>query len=79
MDFGCYDTVIDCRSPAEYAEDHIPGAISAPVLDDSERATVGTHGIVIRPAELAMLLDGIDLNGIKRRKRYQRPQTAPTT
>jgi tRNA 2-selenouridine synthase len=42
VDFGSYDTIVDCRSPAEYAEDHIPGAISAPVLDDSERATVGT-------------------------------------
>jgi tRNA 2-selenouridine synthase len=42
VDFKRYDTIIDCRSPAEYAEDHIPGAISAPVLDDTERATVGT-------------------------------------
>jgi tRNA 2-selenouridine synthase len=42
VDFRSYDTVIDCRSPAEYAEDHIPGALSAPVLDDAERATVGT-------------------------------------
>jgi len=42
VDFGSYDTVIDCRSPSEYAEDHIPGAVSAPVLDDAERATVGT-------------------------------------
>ena len=42
MDFKPYDTVIDCRSPAEYALDHIPGAVSAPVLDDAERATVGT-------------------------------------
>jgi tRNA 2-selenouridine synthase len=42
VDFRSYDTVIDCRSPAEYAEDHIPGAVSAPVLDDTERATVGT-------------------------------------
>jgi len=31
-------------------------------------------GFVIRPAELAMLLDGIDLAHIKRRKRYQRPR-----
>jgi tRNA 2-selenouridine synthase len=30
------------RSPAEYAEDHILRAISAPVLDDAERAKVGT-------------------------------------
>jgi tRNA 2-selenouridine synthase len=37
-----FDSIIDCRSPAEYTEDHIPGAISAPVLDDAERATVGT-------------------------------------
>jgi tRNA 2-selenouridine synthase len=37
-----FDTVVDCRSPSEYAEDHIPGAISAPVLDDAERAAVGT-------------------------------------
>jgi tRNA 2-selenouridine synthase len=42
VDFKRYDSVIDCRSPAEYAEDHIPGAILAPVLDDVERATVGT-------------------------------------
>lgn len=42
MDFKAYDTIIDCRSPAEFAEDHVPGAISAPVLDDAERATVGT-------------------------------------
>ena len=37
-----FDTVIDVRSPAEYAEDHVPGAISLPVLNDEERARVGT-------------------------------------
>jgi tRNA 2-selenouridine synthase len=42
MNFKQFDTVIDVRSPAEYAEDHVPGAISAPVLDDAERAQVGT-------------------------------------
>ena len=42
MDFTSFDSIVDCRSPAEYAEDHVPGAISAPVLDDLERATVGT-------------------------------------
>lgn len=36
------DTVIDVRSPAEYAEDHVPGAINLPVLDNDERARVGT-------------------------------------
>ncbi|MEI7446166.1 MAG: tRNA 2-selenouridine(34) synthase MnmH [Burkholderiales bacterium] len=37
-----FNTVIDARSPSEYAEDHLPGAISAPVLDDAQRALVGT-------------------------------------
>jgi len=37
-----YDAIIDARSPAEYAEDHLPGAVSLPVLDDEERARVGT-------------------------------------
>jgi tRNA 2-selenouridine synthase len=37
-----FDTVVDARSPSEYADDHLPGAISAPVLDDVQRAQVGT-------------------------------------
>jgi tRNA 2-selenouridine synthase len=37
-----YDTIIDVRSPSEFAEDHIPGAINCPVLDDAERAEIGT-------------------------------------
>ncbi|MGY9046639.1 MAG: tRNA 2-selenouridine(34) synthase MnmH [Rhodobacterales bacterium] len=41
LDHG-FDTVIDVRSPAEYAEDHVPGAINLPVLDNEERARVGT-------------------------------------
>ncbi|MCZ8336029.1 MAG: tRNA 2-selenouridine(34) synthase MnmH [Rhodobacteraceae bacterium] len=37
-----FDEIIDVRSPAEWAEDHVPGAVSLPVLDDAERARVGT-------------------------------------
>ena len=37
-----FDAVIDVRSPAEFAEDHVPGAISLPVLSNEERAEVGT-------------------------------------
>ncbi|TIC82152.1 tRNA 2-selenouridine(34) synthase MnmH [Crenobacter intestini] len=37
-----FDEVIDVRSPSEFAEDHIPGAINCPVLDDDERRLVGT-------------------------------------
>jgi tRNA 2-selenouridine synthase len=37
-----YDAIIDVRSPAEFAADHAPGAINLPVLDNDERAEVGT-------------------------------------
>lgn len=37
-----FDDIIDARAPAEFAEDHLPGAISLPVLSDAERAEVGT-------------------------------------
>ena len=37
-----YDAIIDVRSPAEFAEDHVPGAINLPVLSNEERAVVGT-------------------------------------
>ena len=39
---AAYDMVIDVRSPAEFAEDHLPGAVNLPVLSDAERAEVGT-------------------------------------
>ena len=55
MDFSAFDSIIDCRSPAEYAEDHVPGAISAPVLDDAERATVGTMYKQLSPFEAKKL------------------------
>lgn len=38
---SAYRDRIDVRSPAEFAEDHIPGALNHPVLDDGERARVG--------------------------------------
>lgn len=37
-----FDDVIDVRSPAEFAEDHIPGTLSLPVMSNEERARVGT-------------------------------------
>jgi tRNA 2-selenouridine synthase len=37
-----FDAIIDARSPAEFALDHIPGALSLPGLDDAERARIGT-------------------------------------
>lgn len=37
-----FDTVIDARSEDEYAEDHLPGAVNWPTLDNEERQAVGT-------------------------------------
>ncbi|NLP61883.1 tRNA 2-selenouridine(34) synthase MnmH [Paraburkholderia sacchari] len=39
---GEFDEIIDVRTPLEYAEDHVPGAINAPVLSNEERVIVGT-------------------------------------
>lgn len=36
------DEIIDVRSPAEFADDHIPGAINLPVFSNDERAYIGT-------------------------------------
>ncbi|MEJ6007500.1 tRNA 2-selenouridine(34) synthase MnmH [Paucibacter sp. AS339] len=36
-----FDAIIDVRSPAEFAEDHMPGALNWPVLDNEERHRVG--------------------------------------
>jgi tRNA 2-selenouridine synthase len=37
-----FDAVIDARSEGEFAEDHLPGAVNWPSLDDAERHEVGT-------------------------------------
>jgi len=41
-DRAAFDVIVDARSPAEFAIDHIPGAINCPVLDNDERHIVGT-------------------------------------
>ena len=48
-DLDQFDTIIDVRSPAEFADDHIPGAINLPVLDDQQRAEIGTIYKQINP------------------------------
>jgi tRNA 2-selenouridine synthase len=37
-----FDVIVDVRSPGEFAQDHVPGAVNLPVLSDAERAEVGT-------------------------------------
>jgi tRNA 2-selenouridine synthase len=37
-----FDLIIDARSEGEYDEDHLPGAVNWPTLNDEERKAVGT-------------------------------------
>nr|WP_315527991.1 tRNA 2-selenouridine(34) synthase MnmH [uncultured Achromobacter sp.] len=46
-----FDEIIDVRSPLEYADDHIPDAINAPVLSNEERVQVGTLYRQVSPFE----------------------------
>ncbi|KPK07202.1 MAG: tRNA 2-selenouridine synthase [Betaproteobacteria bacterium SG8_39] len=46
-----FDAIIDVRSPSEFAEDHLPGALNLPVLDDTERAHIGTLYKQVSPFE----------------------------
>ena len=46
-----YSCIIDVRAPAEFADDHVPGAINLPVLNDAERAEIGTLHKQIGPFE----------------------------
>ena len=48
---GEFDEIIDVRTPSEFADDHIPGAINCPVLSDEERITVGTLYKQVSPFE----------------------------
>lgn len=34
--------LVDLRSPGEFAEDHLPGAVNWPLFDNAERALIGT-------------------------------------
>ena len=67
---AAYSDRIDVRSPSEFADDHLPGAESRPVLDDAERARIGTMyakesgfaakraGAAIVARNIAAMLDG---------------------
>lgn len=46
-----FTQIIDVRSPAEFEEDHIPGAINCPVLSNEERVIVGTLYKQVSPFE----------------------------
>ena len=50
-----FDEIVDVRTPLEYADDHIPGAINAPVLSNEERVIVGTLYRQVSPFEATRL------------------------
>lgn len=46
-----YETIVDARSEAEFALDHLPGAVNWPSLDDRQREEVGTLYVQVDPFE----------------------------
>lgn len=46
-----FDTIIDARSEAEHALDHVPGAVNWPSLNNEERVLIGTMYKQVNPFE----------------------------
>lgn len=61
-----FDEIIDVRAPCEFEEDHLPGAINLPVLDDSQREVVGTIFKQSSPFEARRLGAGLVSGNISR-------------
>lgn len=59
------ELVIDVRTPAEFADGHIPGAINLPLFSNPERAAVGTT--YSDAGRQAAMLEALDLVGPKMR------------
>ena len=57
--------ILDVRAPAEYAQGHIPGALSLPLFTDEERARIGTTYKQVNPDKAVLL--GLDFFGPKMR------------
>ncbi len=55
--------VIDVRSPLEFSEGHIPGALNLPLFDDNERKKVGT--LYKQSGRQSAILAGLDFVGLK--------------
>ena len=51
LDAGEFDNIVDARSEAEYATDHLPGALNWPSLNNEERILVGTLYKQVSPFE----------------------------
>jgi len=59
-------SVVDVRSPAEFNDGHIPGAINIPIFNDDERAIVGT--IFKNKGRLPAVEKGLEIVGPKMTK-----------
>jgi len=55
--------ILDVRSPSEFAEGRIPGAVNLPLFDDEERAEVGT--LYKKSGRDAAVLRGLKFAGAK--------------
>jgi len=55
--------VVDVRSPAEFAEGHIRGAINIPIFNDDERAIVGT--LYKKKGRIPAIEKGLEIVGPK--------------
>ncbi|TYZ12480.1 tRNA 2-selenouridine(34) synthase MnmH [Hymenobacter lutimineralis] len=64
--------ILDVRAPQEYAQGHIPGAVSFPLFSDEERARIGTTYKQISQDRAVLL--GLDLFGPKMSRMVQQAQ-----
>ncbi|MDX1548690.1 MAG: tRNA 2-selenouridine(34) synthase MnmH [Rhodothermales bacterium] len=62
--------VLDVRTPAEYAQGHLPGAHNLPLFEDAERAEIGT--LYKQAGRRAAMLRALDLVGPKLRALTER-------
>ncbi|MEI7896669.1 MAG: tRNA 2-selenouridine(34) synthase MnmH [bacterium] len=53
------EVVIDVRSPGEFMQGHVPGAVNIPLFDDQERAVVGT--LYVQSGKDNAILKGLDI------------------
>lgn len=55
--------IVDVRSPSEFAQGHIKGAVNLPLFDDEERARVGT--LYKQESPQAAMAEGLRIAGAK--------------
>ena len=58
MQLTTRNPVVDVRSPGEFSQGHVPGAINIPLFDDTERAMIGT--LYVQSGKGDAILKGLD-------------------